>query len=135
MSAAQIPGQQYGAQVDQVALQTAMPAPRDTTGRDLSVAAQQPAPESGPVQGVPVQGAQGADPMQLAAALRGQVGVLAAPTGRPDEPVTTGLTRGLGAGPEVLGLQRRSPLGEMMRMISRQSGDPLLADLADRANL
>lgn len=131
MGVAQVPGQQYGAQVDQQRLQKAMPAPKDQTARIAQQAAKQGVSQPSQQQARPAQ----PDPMQLAAALRDRVGLLNRPTGRPDEPVTTGLSRGQGAGPEILGLRRRSPLGEMMRMIAQQSGDPYLADLADRSNL
>lgn len=129
MSTAQVPGQQYGAQVAQKQLQNAMPAPKDQTAKVVAKAAQQAPqqPQQRPQQ-VP-------DPMQLAAALRNKVGLLGQETARPNEPVTTGLMRGPGAGPEVLGMRRQSPLGQMMRMLSRQSGDPYLAQLADRSNL
>jgi hypothetical protein len=128
MTTAQVPGQQYGAQVAQKQLQNAMPAPKDTTSKVVAKAAQQATPQ-------PAQQPPRSDPMQIAAALRDRVGLLNRPTGRPDEPVTAGLSRGQGAGPEILGLQRRSPLGELMRMVARQSGDGYLAQLADRSNL
>lgn len=128
MSTAQVPGQQYGAQVAQKQLQNAMPAPKDQTAKVVAKAAQQT-----PQQ--PQQQPRPNDPMQLAAALRDRVGLLNRPTGRPDEPVTAGLSRGQGPGPEILGVQQRSPLGELMRMIARQSGDGYLAQLADRSNL
>lgn len=131
MAMASIPGQQYGAGVEQQALQKAMPAPKSQTPQVVARAAAQQAAAS---QGQ--QPAGGAAPLaQLAAQLKGRVGIMGAPTARPEEPVTQGLSRGLGAGPEVLGMRMKSPLGEMMRAVARQTGDPMLAMLADKANL
>ena len=134
MSVNQIPGQQYGKGVEQTRLQQAMPAPRDQTAAVAARAARASAqPATPPMQG---RGSPApADAMEAARALRERVGLLPRPTQRPAEPVTAGLSSGPGAGPEVLGMAFRSPLGEMMRSIARQSGDPFLADLADRANL
>lgn len=131
MGVAQVPGQQYGAQVEQQQLQKTMPAPKDQTSKAVAQAAQQGAR----VPQMQQQRSQAPDPMQLAAQLRDRVGILGQGTTRPQEPVTAGLTRGPGPGPEVLGLRRRSPLGELMRSLSRETGDPYLASLADRANL
>lgn len=125
-----VTGQQYGAGPAQAQLQRAMPAPAAPT-----------TPKAGPTStpstapAMPTPSRPPADPMALAAALRGRVGLLAPATQRPTEPVTAGLTTGPGPGPEVLGTSRRSPLGETMRMVARQSGSDLLARLADEAGL
>lgn len=42
---------------------------------------------------------------------------LAAPTGRPDEPITAGLAMGAGAGPEALGMEEVDP--DMMTLIQQ----------------
>lgn len=140
MSTQQIPGQQYGKGVEQVALQNAMPAPQAP-----SVAS--PLPQQGPSAGVPVP-AGGAvpptapsaapaptDPTAAFAALRDRVGLLGQPTNRPDEPITAGLARGPGPGPEVLNMRQGSPLGTTLRNLASQLGDPYFAQIADRANL
>jgi hypothetical protein len=131
MAVTSVPGQQYGAGVEQQRLQKAMPAPKNQTPQVVAQAARQGVQQ--PAQQQPAQ--QGMNLAAIASELRGKVGMLGAPTNRPMEPVTTGLSRGPGAGPEVLGMMARSPLGEFMRMIARQSGDPTLAQLADRAGL
>lgn len=120
-----VQGQPYGEGVAQRQMQQAMPAPqqRQTPPVDAAptpvVAATRP----------PV------DPRAAAAALRDRVGVFGPATNRPAEPVTSGLTTGPGPGPEALVGNRRSPLGETMRMVARQSGNDFLARLADQANL
>lgn len=64
-------------------------------------------------------------------------GLLGAPTMRPGEPVTHGLTSGPGAGPEVLGnmAPNLSQIGDFYRKLSAATGDPYFAELAQRANL
>lgn len=53
-------------------------------------------------KGQPVRGAQGSQ-VREAAASAGPVTPLFAPTQRPDEPITAGISLGEGPGPEVLG--------------------------------
>ena len=71
--------------------------------------------------------------MQQATGMREQTGLLTAPTNRPTEPVTAGLSRGPGAGPEALAGRTGSPTGDLMRQLSAATGDPLWARLADKA--
>jgi hypothetical protein len=140
MTTQQVPGQQYGKGVEQVALQNAMPAPQAP-----SVAS--PLPQRGPQPGSPTPAAGAVpptapsaasapiDPMAAFAALKDKVGVLNGSTTRPMEPVTAGLSTGPGAGPEVLGLAKGSPLGDTLRRLSSELGDPMFAELARKARL
>ena len=64
-----------------------------------------------------VRGARGSD--VKAAAASGGVTQLYAPTQRPNEPVTTGISMGAGAGPEVLGISVNQDTSEdKQRLIS-----------------
>jgi hypothetical protein len=84
-------GQPYGVRAEQVAAQRAIPMARPQTD---SV-------------GAPAQGGAAPPATQRASApsgpLAGQVVPLDAPSARPGEPITAGLSVGAGAGPEVLG--------------------------------
>lgn len=141
MAMSSIPGQQYGVGVQQEQLQREMPAPQTpevgATARPPAVAPAAPGQVAAPSAPAPASAppAAPADPMAAFAALRGKVGGLTADTARPDEPVTTGLRSGPGAGPEVLTAQFRSPLGETLRQLSATVGDPMFANLAAKANL
>ena len=130
-----VAGQMYGKGVEQQQLQETVPAPQVTNPAVGSPP--QPAPTTTPAPAPsPYQPAPGpVDAMAAAAEMRNNVGLLNAPTQRPGEPVTTGLPSGLGAGPEALGMVTRSPLGETMRNLSNALGDPVFADLANRANI
>lgn len=132
-----VAGQRYGEGVEQAALQRAMPAP--------NARAMGPSPSQPPMQ-APVTEQQVAAPapsdadrfaaaLQQAQALRGQAGLLAQPTARPDEPVTAGLPFGPGPGPEVLGPIRENPTGKFFRYLTKISGDPSFAEMARRAGL
>jgi hypothetical protein len=84
------PGQQYGKRAEQMAAQRAMPI----------------APP--PTDAVPTASPPGATPATQGLSapsgpLAGQVVPLDAPSMRPGEPITAGLSVGAGAGPEVLG--------------------------------
>lgn len=118
------PEQAYGAGVDQMAMQRAMPLP------------QQPQVAAAPAQTAAV--APRRDPAALlaaAAAMKGNTGLLTAPSSRPNEPVTAGLSRGPGPGPQALGVDVGSPTGNLMRRLSAITGDPYAAQLADRAGI
>lgn len=122
---APVAGQMYGAGVQQQRLQEAMPAP-------AGAAAAPPGPS--PVESSPSGG--GGDPYAAAmSVLQGQGGLLGQPTQRPNEPLTTGLALGPGAGPEVLGSFSRSPAGDSLRSLTALTGDPYFAELADRARV
>jgi len=124
----------YGKGVEQQALQKAMPtpqaqqpkaaSPQPTRQRQAQAAAPAPLPPQRPV-----------DPMAAMQSLRGRANLFGAPTARPDEPVTSGLSVGPGAGPEALGMAQRSPTGDLLRHLSRVLGDDQFALLAQRANL
>lgn len=125
-----IPGQMYGVGVEQQRLQQAMPTPQ--------VQATKPAIPTGQPASPPAQTsapAPTADMGMLAQAMRDKVGLLRDPSQRPNEPVTTGLTRGAGAGPEALSGVRQSPLGDTLRELSMVLGDPYFAQLAQKARL
>jgi hypothetical protein len=70
--------------------------------------------------------------LQAAQQMRAETGMLTAPTNRPNEPITAGLQRGPGGGPELLGMQQGSPTGDMFRRMSQELGDPYFAELANR---
>jgi hypothetical protein len=125
-----VPGQAYGQGVQQEQLQQVLPAPKIE---------QQPAPPAMSAAGA--ASAQTAPPpgydhnAALAAAqqMPGSAGLLAGDTTKPNEPVTAGLTRGPGAGPEALGLMSGTPTGDLFRRLSAISGDPFFAELANRS--
>lgn len=129
-----IPGQIYGAGVDQMALQRAMPAPNLAGGGAAPVAPAPPPASPAAAQAVPGPGAAPNydDLLRNAASLREQTGLLPMPTNRPNEPITAGLTRGPGPGPEALGMRRSTPVGDAWRRISAATGDPYFAQLVDR---
>lgn len=132
MSIQQIPGQEYGAGVEQQALQRAMPSPQ---AQPVGAVA---APQS-PSTPTATQSASAApapsDPMAAAAAFRGRADLFGPSTTRPDEPVTHGLSRGPGAGPEVMGGTMASPLGDTLRKLAAATGDSFFLDLAQKARL
>lgn len=123
-----IPGQNYGAGVEQMELQQAMPAPQaqqptSPTGGQ----AQQPAPPPG-------QASIG-DLLAIAKEVQAGGGLMNQPTSRPSEPITHGLMSGPGGGPDVLGVQPRSATGEWMRYLSQTNGDPYFEQLANRLGI
>ena len=122
-----IPGQMYGAGVEQQRLQKALPTPQVQAVKPSVPQGQPSAPAQPP--------APAPDVTALAQAMKDRVGLLRDGTQRPDEPVTTGLTRGAGAGPEVLAARRGSPLGDTLRQLSSMLGDPYYAQLAQKARL
>ena len=136
---AQVPDQVFGQGVDLMQMQRAMPSPQ--------VAGQTPPgmPPGAAVGHAPPPAVAAAQPgaapsgdphaalLAQAAGLRDHTGLLTAPTLRPNEPITAGLNRGPGPGPEALAASTGSPAGDMMRRLSASTGDPLFAALADRA--
>lgn len=122
-----VPGQTYGMGEQQMAMQRTMPAPQQATV---------PRPAAPQPQQAPQAAQQAADPNQMMAAaaqLRDQTGLLQQPTQRPNEPVTAGLSRGPGAGPEALQVHQGTPAGDLLRLLSRETGQSYFAELADRA--
>jgi len=132
-------GQMYGAGVEQAALQQAMPAPQ-LQGASLPATnpmQQATAPPAGQPPAAPPMPAadQFAALMASAQQLKGQAGLLTAPSARPGEPVTAGLSLGPGPGTEALQARTGSPIGESWRRLSAATGDPYFAELARKANL
>jgi hypothetical protein len=119
-------GQVYGAGVDQMAMQRNMPAPQTQGQRPAGTAP----PDSPADVAVPVDRAAA---LAAAQSLRGQTGLLTSPTTRPNEPITAGLSRGPGPGPEAMVGRQGSPAGEMLRHLTQLTGNPYFAELADKA--
>lgn len=123
-----VPGQRYGEGVAQRQMQRAMPTPNL---RAPGGAAPTP-PATAPTEPPEAPG----DPMAAAAGMDRELGMLNAPTAYPDEPITTGLSVGLGAGPEVmLNQPTMSPQARFLEELSSRTGDPFFADLARRARM
>jgi hypothetical protein len=80
------PSQQYGQRVEQERSQRVLPLAGATSPGPTAPPTPAPAAPAGPPAPLP-----------------GQVVSLGAPSARPDEPVTSGMAMGLGAGPEALG--------------------------------
>lgn len=124
-----VAGQTYGNGVEQQQLEAAMPTPNAAPAT----------PNSGAVTPNQAQTAPNTAPYNHEAALAAasqyadQTGILKGDTNRPNEPITAGLTRGPGPGPEALGLTRGSPTGDLLRRLSAATGDPSLAELAMKA--
>lgn len=114
--------QAYGQRGDQIAAQQAMPLPQAQGAPSMP-------------QGVP-SGPPPIEPglIEQAAAFDPQITPLAAPSSRPGEPVTAGLSRGAGVGPEALvpGRKRSEEVARTLRLMRDLSGDDLFSDLADR---
>lgn len=126
-----VAGQTYGAGVDQQQLEQSLPTPNVTAAPPANVTAAPP-PNSAPQpqNDVPYDHQQA---LAAASQYADQTGILKADTNRPSEPITAGLTRGPGPGPEALGLTRGSPTGDLLRRLSAATGDPSLAELAMKA--
>ena len=55
---------------------------------------------------------------------------------RPNEPVTAGMNRGPGAGPEMLGgYGPRTPLRRTLEQLAQTTGDPMFARLIEKGRL
>jgi hypothetical protein len=80
-------------------------------------------------------GSQAPDLMAIAQKMRGETGLLQAPTARPNEPVTAGMNYGPGPGREALAQPYGSPLADMMMQLARATGDPYFNDLAQRSRV
>lgn len=149
-----VPGQMYGAGVEQAALQQAMPAPNARiqpsaaytspgTGQQMATAARLGGAQMDGVQGDvergAIQGLSEAERYQraldAARQMQGQAGLLTQPSNRPTEPITAGLSTGPGGGPEMMQMQFGSPTGTTLRRLSQITGDPYFRDLAAKAGL
>lgn len=109
--------QAYGMRGDQIQAQQAMPLP------NLN-------PSTG---GMGPGGAPAPDLTQMAAAFDPGITPLTAPTERSNEPVTAGLSRGMGPGPEVLRApSMRQRVADTLAGMAAESGDDTLLDLSLR---
>lgn len=70
------------------------------------------------------------DLMAIAKQMAGTAGLLDQ-TSRPNEPVTAGLLSGPGPGPEVLQMRTGSPGRRVLEDLTRWTGDPYFARLAE----
>lgn len=127
--------QAYGQRGDQMAAQRAMPLPRSDSAADAAAAAPAGPPSSAPPPDVP-PAPNPNDPMLLQMARDFDPGItpLDAPSDRPDEPITTGLTTGPGPGPEAIftSPDRGKRAADVLRMLSYSSGSEMYAELANR---
>lgn len=123
-----VPGQRYGEGVQQQQLQQAMPAP-DRSGAPSAVVT-----ESAPAAASP-RAAGPATPEQLQQYLATQRPNLFAGSQRPDEPITTGLASGPGAGPEALRGRPNTPIARFFERLTAETGDPRWARIARQARL
>lgn len=123
----EIPNQMYGASGEQQQLAKQMPSP----DAHVPVATVATGTAVGPV--VPRPGEMHASALDAAAGIR--AGVLRQPTASPREPVTAGLSIGPGPGPEMMPVAPTSPVGEQLRRLSIDTGNPMWAELARRAGV
>lgn len=110
--------QAYGLRGDQLQAQQAMPIPQSD-----------PVPPQAPPQ------PSASDPNLLQVAQQFDPGItpLSAPTERPGEPVTTGLSLGPGAGPEIFSSPARAQRSaDMLDMLAQFSGDDRTRQMAAR---
>jgi hypothetical protein len=119
-------GVRYGEGVELQQLQRSLPTPNARASTPTAPAA--PANPSG------APSTPAGQPPQLPSMPK--PGLLLAPTNRPNEAVTTGLNRGPGAGPEVLGVNPvQSPTGKFLRDLARITGRERFNELARRSGL
>lgn len=125
---AQAPNQQaYGVKNDQLQAQREMPLPQvDNKIPSGGAAAVSPGAPSG---GAPAP----MDIMQLAREYDPGITPLNAPTARPGEPVTAGLSLGPGPGPEIFQAPgRQARAADTLAMMARISGDDFYLQMAER---
>lgn len=120
------PDQTYGVGQDQLAQQQALPLPNKRGGGDMV-----PMPSASPTGG-------SVDPIQQAIAMAqampfDAVG-LSGPTAEPDEPLTTGIGLGPGAGPEALPPMphAKNHAAEVLLTLAEARQSPELARLAQQ---
>lgn len=108
--------QAYGLRGDQIQAQQAMPIP-----------------QSDPVPQAPTPSPGDPDLMAMAQQFDPGITPLSAPTQRPGEPVTTGLSMGAGAGPEIFSSPARAQRSaDMLDMLAQFSGDDRTRQMAAR---
>lgn len=128
-----IPGQTYGQGVEAQALEAVAPIPNFQAAPAVKpAAAGQPAAPAGPPQGTDAERYERA--LLAAQEMQGQMGSLSRPTARPNEPVTTGMSRGPGAGPEAM-VRPPSQMGRLLRDLSMKTGNSRWAEMAERAGM
>jgi hypothetical protein len=121
-----IQGQTYGEATRQEALQKTMPAPNAEAPMPQAPTATPTAPQP-PMEQVPQPRLSLQDAMEQ---IRGRGGVLSMPDDNPSLPVTDGLMTGPGRGPEAL--MANSTLGNTLRRLANQTGDPIFRELASK---
>lgn len=143
-------GQAYGVAGEQKAAMNEVPLPKTDMGAAPPAvppggALPPPAAPGGspaPSPGGPPPGEASGDPMAAALAAAAQMappeGALDAFTGRPEEPITTGLPTGPGPGPEVLTMRsptamKPTPVADAFTTIAAANSSPALQQLADEA--
>jgi len=126
-----VAGQEYGRGAEQQRLEQAMPTPSQPTVPAAATTGGQPTG----MQPVAAPAPSFADVLSAAQAAGADSQLLTAPTTRPSEPVTAGLSRGPGVGPQAMGMKRGSPTGDLFRRLSATLGDPYFAELADKARV
>ena len=126
-----VAGQTYGHAADQQQLEQAMPTPQ----QPVVAAPTAPAMAGGMQPAAAAPAPSFADVLAAAQRAGSDQQLLTAPTTRPSEPITAGLTRGPGAGPQAMGMKRGSPTGDLFRRLSAELGDPYFAELAARAQV
>lgn len=129
-----IPGQEYGRGVQQEAMQRAMPTPSVPSTQAPERPITQPQPQVADQQVTQAPTRQPVDPAQIAQLLRGVGGLLQRPDDRPDVSFAKTLEN-----PEAAFRAGVMPTvnrtGEIMRDLSRRTGDSTFADLAAKAGL
>ena len=128
-----VPGQTYGMGQEQMDLQRQMPAPnvqQPPPSRPPAPRPQTPAQaQQQPGAPVPAPGGE-LDIAALAQHLSGKLGLLEQPSERPNEPITAGLTRGPGPGPEALQVRSGSPTLQTLENLYQATGDDIFLRLA-----
>jgi hypothetical protein len=130
-----IPGQTYGHGVEAQALEAVAPTPNFQDGmgsNDIPAAPGAPGVPAGPPPGNDADRFERA--MQAAQQMQGQMGSLGQPTSRPNEPVTTGMSIGPGAGPEAM-VRPPSQMGRLLRDLSMKTGNSRWAEMAEKAGM
>lgn len=103
-----------------------MPAPNvDAQATQVSTTTPEQSPVQAPAPQTPRLSLQEA--MQQ---IQGRGGVLSMPDDNPAMPVTDGLTTGPGRGPEAI--MASSTLGNTLRRLANQTGDPIFRELASK---
>lgn len=123
-----VSGQTYGEGVRQEALQRAMPAPKQPgIIPPPPTRAEQSASEAEPETQAIRPRLSFEEAMQQ---VGGKGGILALPDDNPSLPVSDGLATGPGRGPEML--TANSTLGNTLRRLANQTGDPIFRELASK---